>query len=228
MATKDYYLILGVSRKESLRGIREAFRSLAKRYHPDYIGSQGTQFFQDIVEAYQVLSDPEKRRLYNQGLHHAEGRIESATEPVVTDQGPQPEPLVPEPMSVLRGFHTVHPSIDALLERFRRNFTGLGVPKGERLEALSVEVTLSPHEALRGGVVPIGVPIFYPCPVCGGSGRDWFFPCTYCHQQGMVEEEEIVRVRIPPLVGDGAVMDVPIRGLGIHNFYLRLYIRVAA
>ncbi len=42
----------------------------------------------------------------------------------------------------------------------------------------------------------------------------------------MVEEEEIVRMRIPPLVRDETVIEVPIRGLGIHNFYLRLYIRV--
>jgi molecular chaperone DnaJ len=227
MATKDYYLILGVSRQESPSGIREAFRSLAKRYHPDYVGSPGTRLFQDIVEAYQVLSDPEKRRLYNQGLRHAEGQREVASEPIVAGQWSQPESLVPEPMSVLRGFQTIHPSTEALFERFQRNFTGFGIPKGERLEALSIEVILSPQEALYGGVVPIGVPVFYLCPVCGGSGRDWFFPCTSCHQQGMVEEEEIVRVRIPPLVRDGTVVEVPIRGLGIHNFYLRLYIRVA-
>ncbi|MEW6301621.1 MAG: DnaJ domain-containing protein [Thermodesulfobacteriota bacterium] len=227
MVRKDYYFILGVSRTESPSGIREAFRTLAKRYHPDYAGPQSTRFFQDIVEAYHVLSDPEKRRLYNQGLRHSEGQAEAPGAPIVMGQWPQPEPLVPEPMSLLRGFHTVHPSAEALSERLRRNFTGLGVPKAERLEALSVEVILSPDEALRGGVVPIGVPVFYPCPVCGGSGHDWFFPCTYCRQQGMVAEEEVVRIQIPPLVRDGTVTEVPIRGLGIHNLYLRLYIRVS-
>jgi molecular chaperone DnaJ len=42
MITKDYYAILGVSPMESPSGIREAFRELAKRYHPDRIGPQGT------------------------------------------------------------------------------------------------------------------------------------------------------------------------------------------
>lgn len=61
MAAKNYYMVLGVSRQESARGIQEAFRSLAKRYHPDRTGPQGTAAFQDIVEAYQVLSDPARR-----------------------------------------------------------------------------------------------------------------------------------------------------------------------
>jgi len=228
MATKHYYLILGVSRTESESGIREAFRELAKRYHPDRVGPQSTRFFQDILEAYQLLSDPERRKHYNQGLHHAEGRMEVQPEPIIVGQWPRPEPLVPEPMSALRGFQTIHPSFEALFERFRRNFTGIGVPKGERLEGLNVELLLSADEAARGGVASIGVPVFYPCPVCGGSGRDWLFPCTSCQEQGMIEEEETVRVQIPPLVRDGTILEVPIRGLGIHNFYLRLDIRIAA
>jgi molecular chaperone DnaJ/curved DNA-binding protein len=44
----------------------------------------------------------------------------------------------------------------------------------------------------------------------------------------MVEEEKTVRLYIPPMVRDGAVMETPIQGLGIHNFYLHLAIRIAA
>jgi molecular chaperone DnaJ/curved DNA-binding protein len=44
----------------------------------------------------------------------------------------------------------------------------------------------------------------------------------------MVEEEQVVRVQIPPLIRDGTVVEIPLRGLGIHNFYLRLHLRVAA
>jgi curved DNA-binding protein CbpA len=60
MARKDYYLILGVSRRESPRDIQDAFRELAKRYHPDLAGPAGAPRFQDVREAYEVLSDPEK------------------------------------------------------------------------------------------------------------------------------------------------------------------------
>jgi molecular chaperone DnaJ len=226
MPAKDYYLVLGISRTESTSGIRSAFRELAKHYHPDRVGPQGTSFFRDIVEAYQVLSDPERRRVYNQGLHHAAGEAERPPAPIVTPHGPEAEPLVPEPMSILREFQTVYPSFEPLFHRFRRNFTGLEVPKAERVESLTLELLLSPNEALQGGTVPINVPVFYPCPVCRGSGHFWSFPCTTCGEQGMIEEEQVVRVRIPPMVGDGTVIEIPLRGLGIHNLYLQLFIRV--
>jgi molecular chaperone DnaJ len=228
MMTKDYYVILGVSRTESPSGIRGAFRELVECYYPDRIGPQGAPVFQDIVEAYQVLVDPERRKRYNQGLRHAEGGVELQPAPSIGGQRLQPDLLVPEPLSVLRGFQEIQPSVEALFERWLRNFTGLGVPKGERLESLQVEIILTPDEAARGGVVPLGVPVFSPCPVCGGSGRDWLFACTYCREQGMVEEEGTVRISISPRVRDGTIMEVPIQGLGIHNFYLRLALRIAA
>jgi DnaJ-class molecular chaperone len=52
---KNYYIVLRVSRAESPRGIQDAFRELAKKYHPDRIGPQGTRIFQEILEAYQAL-----------------------------------------------------------------------------------------------------------------------------------------------------------------------------
>jgi molecular chaperone DnaJ len=226
MPAKDYYLVLGISRTESASGIRSAFRELAKHYHPDHMGPHGTSFFQDIVEAYQVLSDPERRRVYNQGLQHAEGVGEPPPAPIVTPQELATEPLAPEPLSLLHGFQTVYPSFEPLFHRFRRNFTGLRVPKAERVESLTLEVLLSPEEALRGGTLPIRVPVFYPCPSCHGSGRHWSFPCTTCDGNGVTEEEETVRIRIPSLVQDGTVVELPLRGLGIHNFYLRLFMRV--
>ena len=102
------------------------------------------------------------------------------------------------------------------------------IPKGERREGLQVEIILTPEEAMSGGILPLGIPIFSPCSVCGGSGRAWLFRCTYCREQGMVEEEKIVRIYLPPRVRDGTIVEMPIGGLGIHNFYLRLAIRIAA
>jgi len=228
MRTKDYYAILGVSTTESPRGIREAFRDLVKRYHPDRIGQQGTPVFQDIIEAYEILSDPERRMHYNQGLRPSEEDVALRPPSIMSNQWLQPDPLVPGPMSVLRGFQEVHPSVEALFNRFLRNFTGLGVPKGERGEALQVEIILTPDEATHGVIIPLGIPVFSPCPVCGGSGNAWLFPCTYCQAQGVVEEEKPVRIYIPPLVRDGTIMRAPIQELGIHNFYLHLSIRIAA
>lgn len=64
---KDYYKILGVSKNDSERDIKRSYRKLAKKYHPDVNKSgDGDQKYRDINEAYEVLKDPEKRRLYDE------------------------------------------------------------------------------------------------------------------------------------------------------------------
>jgi len=227
MARKDYYTVLGVPYEESLRGIQAAFRELAKRHHPDRAGPQATNRFQDIQEAYGVLSDPEKRKLHNDELGVRE-TSKHGPEPIFS-RSPQSraEPLVPKSRSLLRGFETIRPSFESMFDRFVRNFTGEGIPKGERLESLNVEVIISPDEAAGGVTVPVGVPVFYACPQCGGSGHVSLYPCLTCDTQGILEGEETLAVRIPPIAMDRAIFELPIHGLGIHNFYLRLHTRIS-
>jgi DnaJ-class molecular chaperone len=226
MEKKNHHIILGVPHTERERGIRRAFREMANLYHPGRVGPGETRHFQDIMEAYSVLSDPEKRREYNESLRPAEKNIKIEVRPERTQERGKPEPLIPEPISVARDFQTTSPSFDEMFDRIVRNFTGIGIQKGERIQELNVEIILSPDEARRGGVAPIGVPVFYSCQFCGGSGHDWLFPCVHCQEQGVVEDEEIVRIRIPSMVKDGTIFEVPLRGLGIHNFQLRIHIRI--
>jgi len=87
MMKKDYYMILGIPRTESPSGIRTAFHELVKRYHPERVGWQGARFFQDIVNAYQALSGPEKRHLYDQGLSHAKGKMKYAVMSLLSIRG---------------------------------------------------------------------------------------------------------------------------------------------
>jgi DnaJ-class molecular chaperone len=216
MATKDFYVILGVRRDATPRGIRKAYLDAVKRHHPDRIGEAGTATFQDIQEAYETLSDPERRREHDYRLNEA-GRS-------FLRRARRPGAVVSEPISILSQPASIHPSFEALFERLLRNFTGIRVPKGERLEDLNIEVILSPEEAARGVTVPIEVPTFHRCPFCDGTGRDWVFPCTYCREEGYVEKPETVRVEVPPNVGPGTLYEIPLQGLGVHNFYLRLHI----
>jgi DnaJ-class molecular chaperone len=240
MELKDYYFILGVQRTATARDILRAYRDLAKLYHPDRLGPQSTATFQDIVEAYAVLSDPERRRHYNHSLSEMVdvtpaappvGSARPHPEPLIPKPHSvrlhrQPEPLVPEPMSLLSDFGTIRPSFDALYARLLQNFTGRGTPKAARLDSLHVEVQLSPYEALQGVSVPIGIPGFVRCADCRGSGRDWHSQCLSCQGHGMIETAQTVHVQIPPRVREGTLFDVPLHGLGIHNCFLRLHIRV--
>ncbi|MFQ5886992.1 MAG: DnaJ domain-containing protein, partial [Anaerolineae bacterium] len=68
MGYKDYYKILGVDRKAEQKEIRKAYRRLARQHHPDVNpGDRSAQErFKEINEAYEVLSDPEKRQKYDQ------------------------------------------------------------------------------------------------------------------------------------------------------------------
>ena len=72
-AKRDYYEILGVDRNASEDAIKKAYRKLAKKYHPDSNegNSHAEEMFKQITEAYTVLSDKEKRRLYDQFGHAA-------------------------------------------------------------------------------------------------------------------------------------------------------------
>lgn len=222
MERKSYYVILGVSSSESSRGIRAAYRDLAKRLHPDVAGEETTRAFQEVTEAYSVLSDPQLRRDYNDRLKQAADGGEGASIP----RRPS-EPLVREPVTILGHPETIRPSFEAMYDRFLRNYTGIGIPKAEHPERLNFEVLLTPEEAARGCVVPVGVPVFSRCPWCGGSGRDWAFACAHC-QQGMIEKEELLEIRVPPMVPSGTIYEIPLRGLGIHNFFLGLHVFVEA
>lgn len=189
MERKTYYRVLGVPSTESPTGIRAAYRDLARKLHPDVSGEETTGAFQEVAEAYRILSDPQLRRDYNDKLTRATDG----------DVGPRrrrpPEPIVREPLTTLGHPETLRPSFGGLI----------------------FEILLSPEESARGCTVPLRVPVFLCCPTCGGSGRDWVFPCAFCQQQGIVESEQTVRIRIPPMS--------PPRS---HNLYLRLHIFIEA
>ena len=68
MEYKDYYAVLGVKRQAADKEIRQAFRRLARQYHPDVNpnNKEAEEHFKEINEAYEVLSDPEKRKRYDE------------------------------------------------------------------------------------------------------------------------------------------------------------------
>jgi curved DNA-binding protein CbpA len=96
---EDYYGLLGVSCTESLEGIHKAYRRLAKEYHPDHAGGQSAERFHAIHEAYEILSDVDRRRDYDRRLRqkpipsHTAEPLLRPTRPFVNAEPFRPPPF---------------------------------------------------------------------------------------------------------------------------------------
>jgi hypothetical protein len=134
-----------------------------------------------------------------------------------------PPPVMTPLLSILEGPEEIRPSGSALRDRFTRNFTGWGVPKSEHLEALNLEIVLTPEEALRGVVLRVGLPVFEVCSACEGTGHDGLSSCTACDGEGVVASEQAVPIHIAPMIRPGTVTDVLLDGFGVRNLCLRLH-----
>lgn len=227
MGERSYYLILGVAPDESAAGIHSAYRALARRFHPDVQGSGSTPTFQDIEEAYRVLSHPRSRREYDEQMEQRAAGI-STPAGWSSDLGHGGEPLAWDLGSLWSVRDSIRPSFEAVYDRFLRNFTGRGIRKSERVESLDFDLVLTADEAARGGFIRVPVPVFVACPACRGTGYDWLLPCVACGRQGVVERGRPVPIDVPPMTGPGTIIEVPLQGLGIHNFFLRLRVSVEA
>lgn len=223
---KSYFAILGISPNASVDEIRSAFRRLAKEYHPDhYAGS--SERFRDIQEAYAVLGNSRRRREYEQSIRKV---------PIKTSLRPStytgPEPLIPEKrpvdigdISPVRSFQSFTPSFDEIFDWLWRNFSDLTQPKSARVQNLTLEVTLTPDQARRGGNARVMVPAQAVCPTCRGRGGVGIYECTRCAGEGVISGEIPVSVAFPTgLTKDHAVM-IPLNRFGIRNVHITVLFR---
>jgi curved DNA-binding protein CbpA len=91
MSTMNHYVVLGIAEDADSDTIRSAFRALARRYHPDAGAGSSTAEFRRALEAYETLSDPERRRLYDRELRGSRVRAAIIAEPI--GSRPVPEPV---------------------------------------------------------------------------------------------------------------------------------------
>lgn len=221
MIRRTYYTVLGIPRDESLPGIRAAYRDRARRLHPDVAGAGSTPAFREVTEAFEVLSDPERRLAYDGTLDEEAGGLARGRTVVART------PLRREPITVIGEPDGIRPSFEALRDRFERNFTGVAVPKSERAEALALQVVLTPAEARRGCLVPILVPAHQRCPHCAGDGFVWGRACSTCGATGWLAGQRPVVVHVPALTPSGTVFEVGLEPLGIRNLRLCLHVFVS-
>ncbi len=223
---KSYFAILGISPDATRDEIRSAYRRLAKEYHPDHY-SGSSERFRDIQEAYSVLGNNRRRREYQHRIRKVPIR-RSGTPGTY----PEPEPLIPEERSVdigdispVRSFQSFTPSFDEIFDWLWRNFSDLAQPKSARLQNLTLEVTLTPEQARRGGNARVMLPARAVCPTCRGYGGVGYYECARCAGEGVISGEIPVSVSFPPgLTEDHAVM-IPLDQFGIQNTHITVLFR---
>lgn len=240
---KDYYQILGVSKTASEKEIKQAYRKLARKYHPDVNPGDkaAEEKFKEVSEAYEVLSDPEKRKKYDQFGEQWQNLRQGRP-------GSYSAGSVDFDFDLGQGLGDLFETLFGERPGRRGARRTPGPRRGEDLQ-YPIEVTL--EEAVNGAtrVLNISVPETCPtcngtgarpgsrmttCPVCRGSGRGRTIAgitltgevcercagtgqvpqetCATCKGEGQVERTRRVEVKIPKGVYDGAKVRVAGQG----------------
>ncbi len=223
MSKRDYYEVLGVARNANEEELKKAYRRLAMKLHPDRnpddAGAEAA--FKEAKEAYEMLSDANKRRAYDA---HGHAAFEHGT-------------------GGGGGGQQGHADINDIFgDIFGNIFGGAGGARGPRRGAdVGYVIELDLEDAVGGVDKQIEIPtmaeckpckgkgsedgkvdtcgtcqgrgqvrfqrgIFsmqQPCPHCGGTGKRIANPCKACHGAGRVEEEKVLSVKIPAGVDNG-------------------------
>lgn len=207
MAQKDYYQILGVRRDATDKEIRQAYRRLARQHHPDVNpGDKAAEAkFKEVNAAYEVLSDPEKRKKYDQfgerwqyADQFAQARQGRPTGHYETRQGP-----IFDIEDLWEGQGDAGGLFESLFRRASGGRTTFrSAPRrGDDLEH-RVEVTL--EEAYNGGSRVIEMQAEQPCSSCGSTGALRNGVCPNCRGSGVTVKVRRLDVKIPPGVKDGS------------------------
>ncbi len=228
----NYYVILGIDFDASDAEIKDAYRKLVLKYHPDHFGEDSSPFLK-IQEAYQVLSNPELKRKYDQSLiiqkpqapaqrNRRSGSFSQEPEPLI----PEKRSVEPEPISLSQSFQTYFPSLDEIFNRFLSNFEQDFQQKSERTEELRIAFSISSHQAALGGSVRLLIPVRIPCPLCQGTGFVGFWECHRCLSLGSIDTELPLVVSYPAGIKNTFNKSLSLSQFGIHNYYLTVSFRV--
>ena len=207
MAVKfqDYYEVLGVPRTATEDDIKKAYRKLARKYHPDVNpgDTNAEEKFKDVGEAYAVLSDPEKRKRYDQlGENWKTGA--DFTPPPGWEGGHVEYGDFGDFFGAGRGAGGFSDFFETLFGARRGARAGAGFAmRGRDVEAA---VELSLEEAHHGTTRTITLQTTAVCPTCNGSGMQEKQTCSTCRGAGMVTRPKTLDVTIPTGVRHGSVI----------------------
>jgi DnaJ-class molecular chaperone len=194
---RNFYLVLGVPLGASLDEVHDAYRRLAREYHPDTSGGETARKFLEVQEAWETLKDPQRRRQYDDQLSQ------------------QPSPRQRTAASP----PTSSPAGPAVARRWREVLAEAG-------SILHLVLRLRAGEAAHGGTYPLELPAVERCPHCQGMGRWLFQPCPACGGAGRALCPEPFLVRIPPGVDEGDVLPFSLAGYGLLHSRLLICIHI--
>lgn len=215
---KDYYIVLGVSKGATKDRIKQAYREMAKKYHPDSGGTEIDETkFKEVQKAYETLGDTNRRAVYDAKLDR---RIQ-----------PFPSSRIENRIKTHTFFSDDLFSKRSFVDEF---FDGLLVGnyasgyQGRIDKELAIEMILDPSEAQHGGLFPLSVPVVGPCVNCDRSGFQFPFICTNCMGRGYIRTEKSFSISIPPNTTDGTEVILPLDDIGLHGVSLYVFIRIEA
>lgn len=200
---KDYYQILGVSRNASEKDIKQAYRRLARQFHPDVNpGKDANEKFKAINEAYEVLSDAETRRKYD-----AYGENWKRADQFTQAQGQGGFGFDPRGRGGPGRVHVQYGNMggedfDSILEEMMGG-RNQGFGRGARRRTAEEPVIVSLEEAYHGATRTMEVIRSMTCEVCHGTGRLQRGVCATCRGSGSVQIPRKIEVKIPPGVDSG-------------------------
>ncbi|CAN0219047.1 unnamed protein product [Phaeothamnion confervicola] len=202
MDFKDYYKTLGVARSASEKEIKSAYRKLARQYHPDVNpgDKKAEQRFQEINEAYEVLSDAENRKKYDHlGADWKQGGQRRAGGPHVDINFED----------IMGGGGAGGSGFSSFFERF---FGGSGGPRrgpgpGQAprpAPETQVDIEVDISEAFQGTSRNLELESESPCRQCGGAGVSGSGICPRCRGAGREKTRRNLEVKIPAGVSQGS------------------------
>lgn len=246
----DYYEALGVSRDADPEDIKKAFRRLARDSHPDANPDDPTAEarFREVAEAYEVLSDPQRRQRYDRGdrvdigdLFSNLGSFDDLLRSVFGDSGlfggsrrqaqqRGRDVLVPVETDLVEAAFGKDVVVEFRAAVDCETCSGRGAAQGTMPEtctncqgAGSVRVA---RRTMFGSMMSIA-----PCDQCGGTGEVILDPCADCGGQGVRQSDRSVTVEIPPGVSDGTRLrltgqgEASGRGAAPGDLYVEIRVR---
>ena len=191
---ENFYRILGINQEADLAQIKKAYRRAVKRYHPD-ISPKDEERFKEVQEAYEILSDPKKKTIYDGQFLRTSVHKHRSYHPYDL---PQPS------FQLLSELEQTFLDFDDFWINELNGFFGI---KRENQGDLSVEVILTREEAVIGCEIPIEVHFLNECRQCFGTGRKGGLICGLCRGSRKEKLKREIIINIPPGVKSGTVKE---------------------